>query len=120
MKPLWLVVGLAGALLVPAQSVPEITDTFQKAVQEVFEKAKAAPDKDAASLFRDLLEQGADRMVSERRTSNRDLGAATKLAREFAQEMVKNGERRPGSKVTLTEKSFSAAQKALCPLYPFC
>ena len=118
----------AFAILIVALSQParaqrtetQVAELFEKAAAEEFKRAKAKPSTDSAALLHDSIEQGANRLVSEKRTSDREISAAEKLIRRFAAEMVKNGERQSDGTLRLGESSFAAAQKSLCPLYPFC
>jgi hypothetical protein len=98
----------------------ELAAVFAKAAEDVFARAKAKPSADCAGLLRDWIAQGVDALVSDKKTSDREISAASELIRRFAREMVKHGARRPDRTLALDEEAFSAAQKSLCPLYPFC
>jgi hypothetical protein len=98
----------------------EVVEMLTKASTSIFDRAKAKPSTEAATLVREFIEQGANLLVSDKRTSDRDLSAAVDLVRRFSSEMVKQGVRQGDGTVQLGEKSFAAAQRSLCPLYPFC
>ena len=121
-------VGMLLPVIVCALSTPvraqrqerDVVDLFAKAVASVFERAKAKPSTDSATLLRELIEQGANRLVSDKKTSDREIAAAGALIRRFSAEMVKHGVRQDDGTLRLAETSFAAAQRSLCPLYPFC
>jgi hypothetical protein len=107
----------------PARGQPteaELAGVFTKAADEVFARAKAKQSTDSADLLRDLIAQGVDSLLTDKKTSDREISAAAELVRRFAREMVKHGKRQADGTLLLTDASFSDAQKALCPLYPFC
>lgn len=106
------------ALAQPAEA--ELVGLFTKSAESVFERAKAKPTEDCASLLKDLIAEGANRLVSDKRTSDRDIAAVVEIMRRFANEMVKHGARQPDGTIRLGDDSYSAAQRSLCPLYPFC
>ena len=98
----------------------EVAELFDKAAAKVFERGKAKPSTDSAAMLSDLINQGANRLVMEKRISDRDVSSAVEQIRRFAAEMVKHGVRQPDKTLRLGESSFAAAIKALCPVYPFC
>lgn len=115
---------LAVLILPPAvqgqRTESEIVELFTKSATAVFERAKAKPSADATGLLRDLIAEGVSRLVSDKRTSDRDISAVVELMRRFAGEMVKHGTRQQDGTIRLTDDSFAAAQRSVCPLYPFC
>jgi hypothetical protein len=105
---------------VAQRSEREVSEMLTKAATSVFERAKAKPSTDAATLVREFIEQGANLLVSDKRTSDRDLSAAVELIGRFSAEMVKKGVRQGDGTLQIGEDAFAAAQRSLCPLYPFC
>ena len=115
----------ASLLMVPSPAYgqhteAELVDGFMKSASAVFDRAKAKPSDGTINLLRDWLKEGASRLISDRRTSGKDIAASGELVKRFAAEIVKHGVRKPDGTVQLSEDSFLAAQRATCPLYPFC
>jgi hypothetical protein len=102
------------------RSESEIAELFEKTAANVFERGRAKQSKESAALLHDLIVEGASRLVSEKRNSKPEISTAAGIIRRFAGEMVKHGARQPDGTLRLTESSFAAAQRSLCPLYPFC
>ena len=115
---LWIAV--FGPLAQGQRTEGELADLFAKAAATVFERAKGATSPDSAALLRDFMGEGANRLVSDKKTSDREISASVDLMKRFANEMVKQGARQPAGRLLLSEASFAAAQRSVCPLYPFC
>ena len=98
----------------------EIVARFSKSAATVFDRAKAKPATDGATLLHDFIAEGANRLLSDKRTSDREISAVVELVRRFASEMVKHGVRQSDGSLLWGEASFAAALRSLCPLYPFC
>lgn len=107
---------LAGQL-----SADELAAELAEIARAVFSEAGARPTAEADSQLREMLRQGARRVVEEERDDGPTVARSS--TREFATAMVtaarRSGERNEDGTLRLAEQAYQAA-RGLCPLYPFC
>ena len=101
----------------------ELVQRWNLIVTETFEDRKAFTSDEFIDEVGNLIDQflsiGAVRAVKDH-ASEQQLKTADDGIKRLATAMVEAGERQSDGSTHVTEESFNAGRKKICPLYPFC
>jgi hypothetical protein len=101
----------------------ELVQRWSLIITETFDDQKAFTSDEYVDAVGDAIDQflsiGAVRAVKDR-ASAQQLKNADVGVRKFARAMVAAGDRQTDGSTHVTDESFQAARKVICPLYPFC
>ena len=124
---LFLVLSSATATAQNANDVPyraaDLVQHWRVIINQTFEALKAFTSDEFNDPVMDLVDEflsiGAVRAVQEH-ASEQQLKSADDAVRRLATAMVEAGNRQSDGSTQVTEESFEAGRKKICPQYPFC
>ena len=106
-----------------AYRASELVQRWNGIVNQTFESLRASSTDEFEDPVMDLVDQflaiGAVRAVQDRATEPQ-LKIADAAVKRLATTMVEAGNRHSDGSTQVTEKSFEAGRKKICPQYPFC
>ena len=101
----------------------ELVQHWGLIINETFESLKAFSSDEFNDPVMDLVDQflsiGAVRAVQDHATEPQ-LKSADAAVKRFAIAMVEAGNRQSDGSTQVTEESFEAGRRKICPQYPFC
>jgi hypothetical protein len=101
----------------------ELVQRWDVIVNETFESLKAFSSDEFVDEVMDLVDEflsiGAVRAVQDHATDPQ-LRRADDAVKRLATTMVEEGDRHSDGSTQVTEMSFQAGRKKICPVYPFC
>lgn len=83
------------------------------------EDARAFAPEPVTDLMEEFVSPGAVRAVRDK-ADEAQLQKADEVLRRFVTAMTRAGDKRPDGSVVLDESAIGPAQRAVCPVYPFC
>jgi len=88
-------------------------------MNRTLEDARAFASEEVGDLMEEFVSPGAVRAVQDKATEEQ-LKKADAVLERFVIAMVKASPRRPDGSVVVETSAVEAAEKAVCPVYPFC
>jgi hypothetical protein len=92
---------------------------WRAVMNRALEDARAFAPEPVTDLMEGFVSPGAVRAVQDRATEAQ-LQKADETLRRFVEAMTKAGDRQPDGSVVLDESTIQPAERAVCPVYPFC
>ena len=88
-------------------------------MNRTLEDTRAFAAEDVTDLMEEFVSPGAVRAVQDKATEAQ-LTKADEAVEQFVYAMVKVSKRQPDGSVVVEPSAIEPAQKAICPVYPFC
>jgi fructose-1,6-bisphosphatase/inositol monophosphatase family enzyme len=88
-------------------------------MNRTLEDTRASAAEEVTDLMEEFVSPGAVRAVQDK-ASEAQLKKADEAVERFVSAMVKASTRRPDGSVVVEASAIEPAEKAICPVYPFC
>jgi hypothetical protein len=88
-------------------------------MNRTLEDTRAFAAEEVTDLMEEFVSPGAVRAVQDKATEAQ-LKKADEAVEQFVYAMVKVSKRQPDGSVVVEASAIESAQKAICPVYPFC
>jgi hypothetical protein len=92
---------------------------WRSVMNRTLEESRAFASENVADLMEEFVSPGAVRAVKDK-ASEEQLKRADEVVERFVYAVVKAGTRQPDGSVIVEESAIEPAEKAICPVYPFC
>src|SRR5215475_5159631 len=118
-----VIVSSAGAAAQDSNETPyaasRLIGRWRTIINRTLEDARAFAAEDVTDLMEEFVSPGAVRAVQDKATEAQ-LTKADEAVEQFVYAMVKVSKRQPDGSVVVEPSAIEPAQKAICPVYPFC
>ena len=118
---------VAGAAALPSAqnsndtpyAAARLVGRWRAIMNTTLEDARAFASEEVSDLMEGFVSPGAVRAVQDKATEAQ-LKKADEAVEQFVYALVKASQRQPDGSVVVEASAIEPAEKAICPVYPFC
>jgi hypothetical protein len=92
---------------------------WRTVMNQALEASRAAAEENVTDAMEEFISPGAVRAVQDKATEEQ-LKKADAVLERFVAAMIKASARQPDGSVVVEASAIEPAEKAICPVYPFC